>query len=146
MEIRDIEQLVQLIKGAKVSEITLIENGRTVSIKKPLHHTLVATKPEVRQAEPAPSEHSEKPSEQGKHAEFIITAPMVGIFHSVETITSPGVTVSQGQTVGAIESMKLMNDVVSDVSGVITEILIEDGMPVEYGQPLFRVSPLESGE
>ena len=64
---------------------------------------------------------------------------MVGIFHSAGNSMTEGVAVKAGQSVGAIESMKLMNDVISECDGVIAEVLVEDGLPVEYGQPLFRL-------
>jgi len=143
MEIQSIEQLVELIKDARISELTVTEKGCRVTLRKPLQGSQIEQVVLVKNVEPATVAQVEKPKEPQEKKEFFITAPMVGIFHSTETIKSPGVTVAQGQVVGAIESMKLMNEVVSDVSGVITEILIDDGMPVEYGQPLFRLSPLE---
>jgi len=70
-----------------------------------------------------------------------ISAPMVGIFHSIDSVGARGNAIKAGQAVGVIESMKLMNDIVADQDGVIAEVLIEDGMPVEYGQKLFRLEP-----
>ena len=65
---------------------------------------------------------------------------MVGIFHTVDG-TSCRLNVTAGQVVGAIESMKLLNDVVSQLTGPVVEVLVEDGTPVEYGQPLCKVEP-----
>jgi acetyl-CoA carboxylase biotin carboxyl carrier protein len=69
----------------------------------------------------------------------VISAPMVGIFHLIDGIAMPGATVKKGQAVGVIESMKLMNEVVAQEDGQIAEVYVEDGMPVEYGQTLFRL-------
>jgi oxaloacetate decarboxylase alpha subunit len=64
---------------------------------------------------------------------------MVGVFRFADAVMHAGHTLAPGQAVGAIESMNLMNDVRADVGGEIIEVLIEDGAPVEYGQPLFLV-------
>ena len=79
------------------------------------------------------------PPAQPQPKEQFITAPMVGIFHEVDGISRVGATVSEGQLVGSIESMKIANDIKSSVAGVVVQVLVEDGTPVEYGQPLFRV-------
>ena len=68
-----------------------------------------------------------------------ITSPMVGIFRHAEPPVGVGTKVEQGTVVGIIESMKLMNDVRSKYDGVVTEIFVEGGMPVEYGYPLFAM-------
>lgn len=72
----------------------------------------------------------------------VITVPatMVGIFHCANPALGSGSSVSTGQIVGYIESMKLMNEVVANSAGTVAEVLIEENMPVEYGQPLFRLS------
>jgi acetyl-CoA carboxylase biotin carboxyl carrier protein len=76
-----------------------------------------------------------------------ITAPMVGTFYRSPTpdespFVNVGDRISVGQTVCILEAMKLMNELDSDVAGEIVEILVENGEPVEYGQPLIRVNPL----
>ncbi|HQM75384.1 MAG TPA: acetyl-CoA carboxylase biotin carboxyl carrier protein, partial [Candidatus Saccharicenans sp.] len=73
-----------------------------------------------------------------------ITSPMVGTFYRAPSPTSApfveiGDTVKKGQTLCIIEAMKLMNEIESDVSGVVTDILVENGKPVEYGQRLFVI-------
>jgi len=73
-----------------------------------------------------------------------ITSPMVGTFYRAPSPTSPpfvdvGDTVKKGQTLCIIEAMKLMNEIESDVSGVVVDILVENGKPVEYGQRLFAI-------
>ncbi len=140
MDIKDIEKLVKLIKNAKISELTLTLGTSTVRLKKSIKQATHTQKSELSAApKSTPAEKAQKEVEP-EVVEYLITAPMVGIFHSIESLSSPGASVKKGQTVGAIESMKLMNDVVADCDGIITEVLIEDGMPVEYGQVLFRLT------
>ncbi len=76
-----------------------------------------------------------------------ITSPMVGTFYRAPDPTSPpfvevGDVVKKGQTLGIIEAMKLMNEIESDIDGLIREIHVENGKPVEYGQRLFSIQPV----
>jgi acetyl-CoA carboxylase biotin carboxyl carrier protein len=75
-----------------------------------------------------------------------VKSPMVGTFYSApepgaKPYVSVGSRVSKGQILCIIEAMKIMNEIESEVSGVVTEVLATDAQPVEYGQPLFRVDP-----
>ncbi|MFZ2053518.1 MAG: acetyl-CoA carboxylase biotin carboxyl carrier protein [Candidatus Aminicenantales bacterium] len=85
-------------------------------------------------------------SEERNHFHFI-TSPMVGTFYRASDPTSPpfveiGEEVKKSQTLCIIEAMKLMNEIESDVDGIVAEIYVENGKPVEYGQRLFAVQPL----
>lgn len=141
MDIADIERLIDIIKQAKISELTVSIGGSTVRLRKPL----VSEEPTAASHVAKPVEASvveEAPVQEAAPAEVYITAPMVGIFHSLDGIGVKGSQVKAGQAVGAIESMKLMNDVICRCDGVIAEVLIDDGMPVEYGQNLFKMEPV----
>ncbi len=75
-----------------------------------------------------------------------ITAPIVGTFYrkpapDAEPFVNVGDRVEKGQVVCIIEAMKLFNEIESEVSGIVRKVLVEDGEPVEYGQPLFLVEP-----
>lgn len=129
MDIQQIEELIKILQTSSVNEITVRIGGSSVHIKKGAR---VLKKP-VQTVEQKKSEEKQHPKEH------FITAPMVGIFHASDSVAQPGARVERGQVVGAIESMKLMNDVVAQVSGIVREVLIEDGTPVEYGQPLYRI-------
>lgn len=75
-----------------------------------------------------------------------VTAHLVGVFHAaVPSPVSRGDVVKEGQLLGQIESMRLMNDCSAPHTGRVTAILVEDGQPVEYGQPLFEILPEELG-
>ena len=143
MDIEEIEQLVSIVRGARISELTVSAQGSSVRLCKPLPGAQPSAAAPHRQ--PAAKAESALPSAQvaaPEALEAFVNAPMVGIFHSAGNSMTAGMAVKAGQSVGAIESMKLMNDVISDQDGIIAEVLVEDGVPVEFGQPLFR---LETG-
>lgn len=76
----------------------------------------------------------------------LITAPMIGAFYEAASPGEPpfvsvGDLVEPGQTVGIIEAMKIMNEIPADSGGVVAEIFVRNGQPVEYGQPLMRLEP-----
>ena len=141
MEVKDIEELIQVLESSKVSEITLRKGDWGVTIRK--------GRPPVIAGEPILEEPAEDQScalspeiqEPCQPAEVEVAAPMVGIFHALEQGTKAGAQVQPGQIVGVIESMKLMNDVRTGTGGILTAVLAEDGTPVEYGQVLFRLKP-----
>ena len=79
----------------------------------------------------------------------IIPAPMLGTFYRAPgpgepTFADVGDEIAIGQTIGIIEAMKIMNEIAAEVSGTIVEFLVESGQPVEYGQPLIRLTPAQS--
>lgn len=134
MDIERIEELIKTLEASTAQEITVRKGAFSVHVKR-------GSKPARRKARAV--EESVTVDRKQKNEQFI-TAPMVGIFHAADDLTEPGARVTSGQVVGAIESMKLLNDVVSPFTGVIREVLVEDGAPVEYGQPLYRIEVEES--
>lgn len=141
MNLQFVEQVVALAGEYPVSEITVEQEGRRVSVRRPL--TAAPLPPVV---EPVilsidgPAAFAESEPEPAPEEVHVLTATMVGIFHHAEPPLPYAAAVRSGQVVGYIESMKLMNDVVIEEAGRITDILIEDGAPVEYGQALFRLA------
>jgi acetyl-CoA carboxylase biotin carboxyl carrier protein len=96
--------------------------------------------PRVSAPEPTPAPAAEKPG-------IVVTSPFVGTFYRAAGPDQPvfvelGSVVKKGQAICIIEAMKLMNEIESEVAGKITEILVENGQPVEFGQALFRIEPL----
>jgi acetyl-CoA carboxylase biotin carboxyl carrier protein len=76
---------------------------------------------------------------------YLVKSPMVGTFYRSSAPGTPpfvniGSTIKEGETLCIIEAMKLLNEIEADASGVITQILVENGQPVEYGQPLFVIA------
>ena len=133
MDVKKIEELIRVLEGSPNEELCVQKGDYRVCIKKGAKPAPTPAKPSAQPGgAPVPAPITE-PEER------FVTAPMVGIFHVVDGIAQVGAAVSEGQVVGSIESMKLANDVVCRVVGIVAEVLVEDGMPVEYGQPLFRV-------
>jgi acetyl-CoA carboxylase biotin carboxyl carrier protein len=103
-----------------------------------------------RAAAPAPAAHLEAPAPAAAPAPAStlvdVTSPMVGTFYRSPAPEAPsyvevGTRVARGQTLCILEAMKLMNELTSDVAGVVREVAVENGEPVEYGQVLFRIEP-----
>jgi len=138
-----VEQIVALMGEYPVSEITVEQDGQRVCVRRP-----PAAAPPA-PALPAASEDvsltplpdgGEAPPEMTPEEVRQLLAPMVGIFHHADPPLPYTAAVRPGQVIGYIESMKLMNDVVAEESGRVTDVLVEDGAPVDYGQPLFRLA------
>lgn len=153
----EFENLLSLIEAVSESELTGLkyeENGVR------LHLTKKQDKVQVVTAEPAAVTGTAAADSEGgalwgaaaqKEAEIpvkadgsIVESPLVGTFYTAPSEESPafvsvGDTVKKGQTLAIVEAMKLMNEIESDYDGTVTEILAENGQPVEYGQPLFRI-------
>ena len=154
MDIRKVKKLIEMLEESKISEIEIHEGEESVRISR--YSTIEPSQTVVRvpaNAELRPSspelQSSESPVEDrgstGSITGNIITAPMVGIFYEAAAPDRPpfvelGQSVSEGDVLCIIEAMKIMNQIECDVSGVISKILVENGEPVEYGQPLFVIS------
>jgi biotin carboxyl carrier protein len=138
MDIKRIEALIEIIEDARVMELSVRQGNTAVIVRKSAIARSRAAAPKTA-PEKAPATMATHKVEAAQPAGPVIPAPMVGIFHSVEGIGGPGTPVKKGQVVGVIESMKLMNEVISPADGVIGDIRVEDGTPVGYGQILFRL-------
>ena len=104
---------------------------------------VVASSPAVAAA-PSPASSAEEGEEAGVH---VIRSPIVGTFYESPSPGAPafvkvGDTVQSGQVLCIIEAMKLMNEIESDIAGDVARVFVENGQPVEYGEPLFGIRPL----
>ena len=147
-----IEKLADLVAAKDLGEITIASEDKCITIKGkkcpppmplPLAGAPVAASPAVSAA--APAAPAETPAVSQKPAGKSIKAPLVGTFYAAPSPDQPpfvqvGDTVKKGDVVLIIESMKLMNEVTSDVDGVVQEILVKNGDAVEYDQPLMILS------
>lgn len=143
MEYEKIRQLIEDMSNSKLSEIDItFSDGTKINMKKDSKQETIITNKEVTE----PTINTErinteiKKEEKGK----IIKSPMVGTFYLKPSPTSNpyveiGKEVKVGETLCIIEAMKLMNEIESEYSGKITEIIAKDGEAVEYGAPLFRI-------
>ena len=143
----EIENLIKLIETVSASELTGLkyeENGVKLHLTKKKEQVQVVAAAGVNMgtetAEAAKASASDSRKPEGK----LIESPLVGTFYAAPAedaapFVSVGDTVKKGQTLAIIEAMKLMNEIESECDGTIVEILVENGQPVEYGQPLFRI-------
>lgn len=148
-EIEYIEKIAKIVADNQLSEITLEDGEKAIVIRKEANVVTVASAPQ--QASVVPSAPVVSPAQPSKEEKPLsapsgtpITSPMVGAFYAApapgaKPFVKIGDTVSAGQVVCIVEAMKLMNEIESDVSGKITQICVEDGQSVEYGQVLMYV-------
>lgn len=143
----ELENLLKLIETVSASELTGFqyeENGVKVDMsKKKEKLQVVQSEPELIFAGKTVSSMDETIKEENTEGE-VVTSPLVGTYYEApaedaEAFVKVGDRVKKGQTLAIIEAMKLMNEIESEYDGVIKEIMVKNGQPVEYGQPLFRI-------
>lgn len=143
----ELENLLKLIETVSASELTGFryeENGVKIDMsKKKEKLQVVQSEPELIFAGKAVSSMDETVKEENTEGE-VVTSPLVGTYYEApaedaEAFVKVGDCVKKGQTLAIIEAMKLMNEIESEYDGVIKEIMVKNGQPVEYGQPLFRI-------
>ncbi|WP_230970993.1 acetyl-CoA carboxylase biotin carboxyl carrier protein [Nitrogeniibacter aestuarii] len=148
MDLRKLKKLIDLVQESGISELEVTEGEEKVRIAKTLAPAAYAAAPAVTHvaAAPvaAPAVVAEAPAEDALPAGHVVTSPMVGTFYRAsapgqDPFVEIGTSVSEGQALCIIEAMKLMNEIDSEVSGTVKAILVENGQPVEYGQPLMVV-------
>lgn len=151
MDLRKLKTLIDLVAESGIAELEITEGEDKVRIVKSSaapqasHVSHVYAAPTASPAaipaaavEPAAAVGAAAPAPEGK----IIKSPMVGTFYrssapGADPFVSVGTSVTEGQTMCVIEAMKLMNEIPADCAGTVKEILVENGEPVEFGQPLF---------
>ena len=157
MDLKDIKVIVDLMKKNAVSEFELEEGDFKIKLKREsgrgrkgdkaaeapviVQAPMAASMP-VPAAIPAPEPVVPAPAPTGLE----VKSPMIGTFYrrpspDAEPFAEVGAAVEPDTVVCIIEAMKVMNEIKAEISGVVTEILVEDSRPVEFGQPLFRVRP-----
>ena len=144
MEMDKIRELIQLVQDSGIQEIEISQRGETIRISKAAPAAAMAPASSMVQVpvvEGTPAPSSAEPSTSGL-AE--VTSPIVGTFYGAPSPESApfvevGQRVSAGDVLCIIEAMKVMNEIESDVSGVVREISITNGQPVEFGQVLYRI-------
>lgn len=148
MDLRKLKKLIDLVEESGISELELTEGEEKVRISRALmpshvpmaHYTTAAPAP-VAHATPAPTAAAPVVAEIEGH---IVKSPMVGTFYrasspDAKAFVDVGSKVAVGDTLCIIEAMKLLNEIESDHEGIIKKILVENGQPIEYGEPLFVI-------
>lgn len=149
MDLRKLKKLIELVQESGIAELEITEGEEKVKIvlggqaQREVSYVLPAAAP-AQIAAPAPvaaAVQAPEPVEAG----HVVKAPMVGTFYRSATpegkaFVEVGDTVQKGQPICIIEAMKLMNEIEADKAGVIKAVLVENGQPVEYGEPLVVIS------
>lgn len=152
MDLRKIKTLIDLVQQSGIAELEITEGEEKVRISRtgsgapfmaPMHPTNYMLPADMTGgAQGAAPAAAAAPAEPVGHT---LKSPMVGTFYRSPSPSSPsfievGQAVTKGQTLCIIEAMKLLNEIESDTAGVVKAILVENGQPVEYGQPLFLIA------
>ena len=156
MNLKDIKGIIDLMKKNAVSEFEMEEGDFKIKLKRApgkLHKgevgvvqegPAIVTAPVVAPAVPAPAPPTPAPEPVAEGLE--VKSPMIGTFYrrpspDSDSFVEMGTAVEPDTVVCIIEAMKVMNEIKAEVKGVIAEVLVEEGKPVEYGQALFRIEP-----
>ncbi|CAI8918116.1 MULTISPECIES: acetyl-CoA carboxylase biotin carboxyl carrier protein [Pseudomonas] len=151
MDIRKVKKLIELLEESGIDELEIKEGEESVRISRhsktpaqqyyaPAPVAAPVAAPAAAPAAAAPAAEAAAPKLNGS----VARSPMVGTFYRKASPTSPafvevGQTVKKGDTLCIVEAMKMMNHIEAETSGVIESILVEDGQPVEFDQPLFTI-------
>jgi acetyl-CoA carboxylase biotin carboxyl carrier protein len=152
MDLRKLKKLIDLVQESGISELEVTEGEEKVKIVKhgPAPMQAAAPMPPAAQPAAAPAPAAAAPANAPAEAPppavegHVVKAPMVGTFYRSSSPNSKpfaelGQAVSVGDTLCIIEAMKLMNEIEADAAGTVKAVLVENGQPVEYGQPLFLI-------
>ncbi len=149
MDIAKIRKLIKLVQASDITEIEVEEGNQRVRISRGMTVTPVVAAPVL----PAPVATVANAAESMVVAEespvdeaSLLTSPMVGTFYrasspDIDPFVREGARVQKGDTLCIIEAMKLMNAIEAEYDGVVRAILVENASPVEYGQPMFEITP-----
>ncbi|OGW75747.1 MAG: acetyl-CoA carboxylase, biotin carboxyl carrier protein [Omnitrophica bacterium RBG_13_46_9] len=148
MNIKKIEEVIRLMEKHDLAEISIEEEGVKIHLRKGpagVMEKSVQLSPAV--LTPAEQQISPLPIEKQAKNIVEIKSPMVGTFYrspspDAKPFVDIGSTISDGDILCIIEAMKLMNEIKSEVTGKIVDIIVENGEPVEFGQALFLVEPV----
>lgn len=149
MDIRKIKKLIELLEKTGISEIEIKEGEESVRLSR--HHnaaepalTRSISSPPLPHPEPQPTSSIQSKPAETQPSGHQVHSPMVGTMYTSPSPDAPpfvaiGQSVKLGDTLCIIEAMKMFNEIEADRAGIITAVLVENGEPVEYNQPLFTI-------
>jgi len=154
MDLRKIKKLIDLLEESNLAELEIKEGEEVVRLSRIPKNTASAPAPAPAPAAAAPAPVAvaapvaaavEAPAADALPAGHVVKAPMVGTFYASATPGTPafvkvGQQVAAGETLGIIEAMKMFNQIEADVAGTVKAILIENGQPVEFDEPMFVIA------
>ncbi len=144
MELEDLKGLIELLKETDITELLVEKDGTKVKIKREkIFSSVEIPSPKA----PAPQETIIRETEEETQRLITVTSPIVGTFYRSPSPDAPsfvetGMRIKKGQVLCIIEAMKLMNEIESEIDGIVVKALVENGQPVEYGEPLFLIEPV----
>ncbi len=150
MDIRKIKKLIELLEDSDVSEIEIVEGEESVRIARGGGSTIVNAAPiaaapaQMISAAPAAAAPAAAAPASDAPPGTIVESPMVGTYYGASApgakpFVDVGQQISKGDTLCIIEAMKIMNQIEAEVSGTVRAILVDDGQPVEFGEPLIVI-------
>jgi acetyl-CoA carboxylase biotin carboxyl carrier protein len=151
MDLRKIKKLIDLLEESNLAELEIKEGEEVVRLSRvPKGTVTVAAAPVAMAAAPvaaapvAAAAPAEAAADAGLPAGHVVKAPMVGTFYASASPGAPafvkvGQQVKAGETLGIIEAMKMFNQIEADVAGTVKAILLDNGQPVEFDQPMFVI-------
>jgi len=146
MDIKKLKQIVKLLKENDLQEIEIEDEESRIMVKNAGGQNFAALPQPLISTQALPAEggaaKAAEPKAESKY--HVIKSPMVGTFYRSPSPESPayvevGQSITKGQSLCIVEAMKLMNEIEADVKGKIVSILVENGQPVEYGEPLMEI-------
>ena len=148
MDLRKLKTLIDLVAESSISELEITEaEGRVRIVKAPppsAQPAPVAQVVQIPASQPAAAAPAQQAAAPAPSRGKTVKSPMVGTLYrapnpEADPFVTVGSTVKVGDTLCIIEAMKLMNEIESEFAGTVVEILVENGQPIEYGQPLFVI-------
>ncbi len=145
MELEDLKGLIELLKETDITELLVEKEGTKVRIKR--EKMFPSIEMPVQKVQAVRETIVEETREEETQRLVTVTSPIVGTFYRSPSPDAPpfvdaGQKIKKGQVLCIIEAMKLMNEIESEVDGIMVKGLVENGQPVEYGEPLFLIEPL----
>jgi len=148
VNIKELKEMISLMNENDLTELEIEKEGLRIRLRKAIPSEISPQPPTIL-IEKEKEALIERPKEEIIKVKNTteIKAPMVGIFYRAPSPEAPpfvetGQIIEIGQVICIIEAMKLMNEIKSEIKGKVLEILVENGEPVEFGQPLFLVEPM----
>ena len=150
MNPKELKEMLALMAEYGLTELEIEKNGFKIRLKKNASGTVAVRQEEigepqaVRSIDRAETRQNNASAAKEDEGVLVVRSPMVGTFYAApapdqEPYVSKGKTVNSGDVLCIIEAMKLMNEIKSEISGRIVDILVENGQPIEFDQPLFKI-------
>ncbi len=152
MDIRKIKKLIELLEGSSLTELEIVEGKESVKLSRHIQQNPVAAPAAVMQVAQPPVaqptvaiENTEKATAVASEDGNIQRSPMVGTFYTASTpeaepFVKVGQKVKVGDTLCIVEAMKMFNQIESEYEGTVTKVLVENGQPIEFDEPLYVIS------